>query len=348
MLKIKNIRSVLQCVLLFIISLTGCTNESRIVTPSFYHWQTHLSLSIPEHSLLDQLGIQKIYPKFFDVDWDFIKRSAVPKAIIQFTSANVNDYKLVPTIFITNRTFIHIPDNQIDHLVQKIYGKIQYLAKELPIEEIQIDCDWTNSTRIKYFDFLEKMKEVMNKHQQILSTTIRLHQFKNPDLTGVPPVPKGTLMVYNVGALEQWPEQNSILSKDQLLPYLQKFNQYPLHLDIALPIFAWGVVYRKTKMIKLVNNLRAEMLKNKEGIKQITENRFELTKSRYINGYYFYAGDRIRTEAISPELLLETAQLLDNQNPDRSIDLTFYHLDTSTIKYYTHEHFQQVISIFER
>lgn len=332
---------------LFLIGLSHCQPVDHKVTPAFYHWQTHLNLTEVEQQLLQDLNIRTLYVKFFDVDWDFVRQQAVPKATVQITPKLDSSLRIIPTIFITNRTFLHIPEQNMDTLVGNVYKKLKFLANRKPIQEIQIDCDWTNRTRIQYFTFLNKLKERFVEQAISLSATIRLHQFKYPDETGIPPVSKGMLMVYNVGELENWAEPNSILALKTLKPYLSSIEAYPIKLDLALPIFAWGVVYRGPKLIKLINNLRYEMLDTHSYVKQLAENRYELTKSSYINGYYLYEGDRIRTERISPELLIQTSNLLAKNRPFKQFNLAFYHLDTSTIKHYQNEHFRQVISIFE-
>ena len=73
-----------------------------------------------------------------------------------------------------------------------------------------------------------------------LSATIRLHQVKYREETGVPPVDYGVLMYYNMGHISAM-GANSIYDRSTALRYLGKLREYPLPLDIALPMFAWGV-----------------------------------------------------------------------------------------------------------
>ncbi len=72
---------------------------------------------------------------------------------------------------------------------------------------LQIDCDWTTKTAPKYFYFLQQIREKLDAHEDggtfaslaMLSATIRLHQVKYPEKSGMPPVDKGVLMFYNMG-----------------------------------------------------------------------------------------------------------------------------------------------------
>ncbi len=336
-----------RIVVLFFVCLSSCQKTARKVSPAFYHWQTHFSLSQQENLYLSQIGAEKIYVKFFDVDWDFGRRAAVPLATVQFDTLTLPTQRIIPTVFITNRTFLNLPEDRVEILADNVHQKLNYLIADKTVEEVQMDCDWTAKTRGKYFHFLELLQQKVKQENRFLSITIRLHQFKYPQQTGIPPVSKGMLMVYNVGKLEDWFEQNSILTEKGLTPYLGDFSKYPLELDIALPIFSWGVVYRDRKLIKLINNLRTADLQDTSIFKQLTENRFEIKKSNYLNGYYMYAGDRIRLEAISPSLLNVTADVLAKNDPANELTVAFYHLDSSTIKHYHHEQIQEIIAQFE-
>ena len=174
----------------------------------------------------------------------------------------MEDLELIPTIFITNRTLLHLPTAKIDTLAARIVARTKALMKQLPdarIQEIQLDCDWTQKTKVSYFSLLEKIQAFCGADVQ-LSATIRLHQLKFANRTGIPPVDRGMLMFYNMGDLERWESANSILDNSIASQYLDARNTYPLDLDIALPIFAWGVLYRKGRMTKLINNLEAKQL----------------------------------------------------------------------------------------
>jgi hypothetical protein len=95
------------------------------------------------------------------------------------------DTSIIPVVYITNHTFHHFRKEDAESLAQKVFSKIDSIAKENSISynEIQIDCDWSDSTRELYFSFLGKMKSIS---QKTISTTIRLHQVKYFERTGIP------------------------------------------------------------------------------------------------------------------------------------------------------------------
>ena len=219
---------------ILILLFLGCEKKERQTIPAFYHWQTNFDLSPSENTFLDSMNVQKLYVKFFDVDWDFNQADAFPQAIVQFDDVE-KDFHIIPTIFITNRTLIQLPSNSIPDLAQKIVYKIKTLAIS-EIQEIQLDCDWSPSTEKKYFQLLTAIRQNIDV---TLSATIRLHQVKFAEATGVPPVDKGMLMFYNMDEVGQLETQNSILDLEIAQQYLHNFNKYPIPLDVALPLFSW-------------------------------------------------------------------------------------------------------------
>jgi len=118
------------------------------------------------------------------------------------------------------------------------------------LKEIQIDCDWTESTRDKYFEFLRAIKKEFK--DKMISCTIRMYPYKYPTKAGVPPVDKGMLMIYNVGDVTKAESGNSIFDKKEVTKYLNGKEKYPLILDYAFPIFEWLSVYRNNKLIKIL------------------------------------------------------------------------------------------------
>ncbi len=351
----ETLRSLMYFVLFF--SLTAC--EKRLpakVFPAFYHWQTHLQLTDNERLHLDSLGAKKLYVKFFDVDWDETTQQPVPLAQIEMDTARLAGLDIVPTIFITNRTLLYLPLEQTDSLAGRIFQKIQALAQpaNFAFREFQFDCDWSEQTKEKYFRLLTSFRQktgstksqIPNPKSQIpnpksqITATIRLHQVKFFEKTGVPPVDRGMLMFYNMGDLEDWQTENSILDLEAAGKYFSPdhFGDYPLPLDVALPLFRWGVLFRDGELIKLIPNLQRIDLQDSLRFEKTDEHRFAAKKNTYLQGIYLYSGDQIRLEQVTPGQLKQATQLLQSHvnNSRKSVvpDLTiaFYHLDTFNMK----------------
>ena len=100
-------------------------------------------------------------------------------------------------------------------------------------------------------------------------------------------------------------------------------------------------------MTKLINNLSVNDLAQDERFIKIDKNHFQLSKSTYLEGYYLYQDDIIRTEAISCDLLEEAAQLLSQKQWSDTLNISFYHLDTTTIKNHPHATLEKVCDYFD-
>lgn len=305
--------------------LVGCNKPHKKVTPAFYHWKTAFNITSADEAYLNQIGVKKLYAKVFDVDWDFNEQTALPHAIIKLDSVSTN-FKIIPCIFITNRTLKNISDTGLDTLANNITQLLLSITRNVPAisNELQLDCDWTETTQQKYFNLINLLKAKLSTKFSLFSCTIRLHQVKYYQATGVPPVNKGMLMFYNMGELNNNENQNSIIDIEIAKKYFVNFDKYPLPLDVALPLYSWAVVTRKDKVIGLINNPHVEELNRKakynNGIYTVTKNGFYKSTMLYVN-------DEIRIETCKKETLMQAAELLTNQIKGDSITVSFYHLD---------------------
>ena len=285
------------------------------------------------------------------MDWDAARGGAIPVGIIEKKGQLEDgfDFELIPTLFITNRTLLNITDDAIPKLSERIENKINEIreANNWSFKEVQIDCDWSQQTKTKYFELLDRLGKHFRKYNVKLSATIRLHQVKFYRETGVPPVDRGMLMFYNVGNLTKVETENSILDLAEAKKYLVNFESYPLSLDVALPIFRWGVLFRDRKMIKLINNLDGEALVDTTRFLKLEHNRYQVIKSTYLQGHYLYEGDLIRLEQIVESQLEEAVQILKKEIKNPELTISFYHLDSFTINNHPYEKLERLIQSLE-
>ena len=329
--------------------ISACQPKPQ-VKRAFYHWQTNLSLSPTEQKSLQALQVSRLYAKFFDVDWDEAQGQIVPLASIQIDTAGLQHLELIPVIYITNRTWDHVESEaQLETLVQRVIAKIDALSQPLgkpSLSEIQIDCDWTAGSRSVYFAFLEKLSNKLAQRKCRVSATIRLHQYKYPQRTGIPPVASGTLMLYNVGDLESWEEENSIFSKSAVEAYAP-LPKYPLSLDVVLPAFSWGVLFREGEMIRLLNELRVEDLQGDTRFEQIAPQRFRVQKSTYLNGHYLYQGDLLRIETCGYAELLAAARFAEKHLSVSGLHwVAIYHWHPRLKKVLSDDELEDVFAVF--
>lgn len=304
----------------------GC-GKSRVPAITFYFWQSDWS---PESTsgLWENFPLQApLHLRFFDLDWDPSREEVILRGPLQVQATLPDEF--IPVVFITNRTFVHLPADRMDAVVELTLSQLQKMGWEGK-GEIQFDCDWTVETRENFFSFLSRFR-AMAGPEVVLSATIRLHQVKFPEKTGIPPVDRGTLMFYNMGNLQEADEPNSILNLQIGEDYLAKLPDYPMSLDIALPIFGWAVVRRYEKVVALLPEVTPEHLREDSLIEFSEGNYAKVAKSHYFRENYLYKGDEIRLEGASIERLKEAAALLRRFAPETGFrNLVFYHISQVT------------------
>jgi hypothetical protein len=349
MKKVFSLNSFFLALSIIFLSSACQKPKERDVIPAFYHWKSTVDISNFEANYLKAISAKRIYLRFFDVDWDGATGQPLPIASVEVKTTFSDSLEIIPTVFITNRTFLNLSAKDISQLVDNILKKVNQFNLKFPLnkfKEIQFDCDWSPKTQKKYFDFLKEIKSKLQNKSTRLSSTIRLHQIKFFEKTGVPPVDRGVLMFYNMGNVEDINAENSVLNLKIAKQYLKNFEKYPLPIDIALPIFSWGVLIREGKMINLINNLRAADLRDESRFSKIDETHFEIIKSTYLQGYYLYKGDVIRLESAPVKLLQDSADLLSNLLAETELTIIFYHLDSIAINNYSHEALEDICNRF--
>lgn len=338
----KNVRKFIYFIAF--ITFLACKDEPQHPTISrgFYHWKTKFSLSKSEKEILDTLHIQKLYIHFFDVDYDFTQKQATPKALVQLGAMPTQE--IVPTVFITNRTIQQLSQAQILDLAKNILLKINELCKEKAIhyQEIQLDCDWSKTTKSKYFLLLHTLKKQLPSKCK-LSATIRLHQIKFADITGVPPADRGLLMCYNVDDWRSEQTQNSIFDARVVEQYLHNFESYDLPLDIAMPIFSQTIVYRNHQFLTFLNNKKENELTSSYFLEKTSkEHTFIAKKDTSAWGFAFRKGDIFRAESPDFDAQKIISEQLIKKIKNDSLTFLLYHLDTPIIDSYTYEKLKSV------
>lgn len=317
-------------IFLFVLFLLfNCTdNKDRDYT--FYYWKTNLTLNPAEKTALQNAKVPLLYTRFFDVDK--IGGKFQPVGVITKDSTFNTDKKIVPVVFIKNEAFININKEEIKFLAESIHNLIKKKSAELQLStnnEIQIDCDWTAGTKEDYFQFLKTLKQISQKN---ITCTLRLHQVKDKTATGIPPVEKVYLMCYATSSPLENSTKNSILDVLTLKNYLSGLKDYPLKLDIALPIYSWGIVTNFKNKHKLINALTIEDLEKNPNFIKVSENNYRVIKEGFYFGMYFSKNFTIKIESVSQKSMDETLKYIDNKISEYNI--IYYQLDSRFLKKY--------------
>lgn len=318
------------------------------VTKSVYFWKNTFTITTADSILLRQMGINKVYCKLMDVDWSPVHHAYPASQTHIYTTTQLRQ-QFVPVVFITNRTMQNCGSNEIADLAQKLWAKISPLRKDYKIDEIQLDCDWTESSRKNYFNLISALKKISSTK---ISVTIRLHQYKYRSKTGIPPADRGMLMCYNIDDIKNIETENSIYTESEALKYFTVKSPYPLELDFALPSFSWGVLFSRGKFKAIIDELDENKLEYKSYIAPLGNNRYQVTadvvhqRPKAFDDIYLRNGDIIRYENIDKEAFISSATVAYRALNNKAPAVAFFSYDTLTIKTFGLDTYEKVYSTF--
>lgn len=310
-----------------------------------YYWKTTFNLSDWDQEFLREHEIKRIYMRLFDVVYDFDydgDRKPVPQATIRFNDPLPEGVEIVPVVYITLRAMERVcPDSDFstDEFAYLLYKRIKAMAVGngfSDFREVQLDCDWTVSTKDNFFSLCVALGELFREDGVLLSSTIRLHQLRFEP----PPVDKGVLMLYNTGAFYKPDTKNSILDKADVEPYFSQPVEYDLPLSLAFPVFSWSLQFDKDGYF----------------IRILHYDDFG-SQFRHVGGYtytytfednehcydYIGEGDRIRHEAPDYSEIQLVKELVTSRICSPLCGNVIYHLDSLELSRFTKEEIDSIL-----
>ena len=272
------------------------------LTISFYSW---------ENSFNEKKIKEKLYIKVLDIAYS--TKLEIIKSNLQETPKD-----FIPVVYITNETMQNVDYSLVsDRILQGL--------KNYNFSELQIDCDWSNLSQSNYFKLLLDLKTKLNK---TLSATIRLHQIKYYQKTGIPPVDYGVLMYYNMSNISDINTKNSILDNEIAKKYHYNFNTYKLKLKLALPLYSQAIQFRQNKALSIFEGIEKKDFDS--NFEQISPNIYKTLNSSYFMGRYIYKDDIFRFEDSSEneiKIALDDFLKLSNNRFDEIIFYTLKYKD---------------------
>lgn len=316
----------------------GCHHPARQI--SFYYWRTQFAPDSTEQQAIRYNSVQTLYTRFFDVDFLPADTSPIAVSPLKIDAGSITT-GMVPVVYIRNRVFERLDTNRIAGLCKKVHDLVTAISRTANIHaaSIQFDCDWTLHTRYNYFLFLQQYKKLS---KEIITATIRLHQVKYAATTGIPPVDGGILMYYNMGDINAG-TTNSIYDKSIAARYIPSLQTYPLPLDIALPLFAWGLQLRAGKVVKLLNKMNFRHFQNDTNFIATGKDRYTAQHACFHGGYYFMENDSVKTEQVTEKDLLDITAQINRYSNKRIGNLLFYDLDTENLVLYDKNIFRKML-----
>ncbi len=282
-----------------------------------YYWRTTFDIDSAEAAFIERHKIGRIYLRMFDVatERDFLSGASeiVPIATTQFASPPAADIEIVPVVYITIDALREMNGREAEYgaLIAKRLLAMASYNKCGTTREIQLDCDWTASTRESYHNLCRRVRDKLAPKGIELSVTIRLHQL----CEAPPPAHRGGLMLYNTGAIKNPDTRNSILHIDDVRPYIRNMRN-PIPLDYIYPLFGWGVKFKDNKFVSIV-----------------PDDSVALAEKEYI-----------RYERAAAADILEVKKFVEEHLGPPASGNILYHLDYSQLKNYTNDEISKILS----
>lgn len=322
----------------------------RLRCNAVYHWKTTFSLDSAELSFLEKNDVRRMYVRLFDVDLNTSPMDSyanpVPVGTTLFREREPQGVEVVPCVFITTKVLKFLSGPSLSHdepsgLASRIYKRVKNMMDYNglgPLTEIQLDCDWTESTRDIFYGLCKKVTALAHADSVETSATIRLHQLSSTP----PPVDRGVLMVYNTGALRSSGTRNSILDYNDVKAYLGgKTIHYGIPLDFAFPTYGWGVLFRKGTFMCILHETD---FGDANHYSANSDGTFTVRRDHVLEGHYLYEGDIIRLEYPDAEVVNKAADLTASSVLDSLHSVILYHLDSNNLAKYTDDDIAQIYS----
>ena len=316
---------------LILLITEGCTTDSSSrKNISFYHWKSKAVFNESYEKAINISKTNKIYLHYFDIETKYepnvMNDGVFPIYVLKSVATEYQKFEIVPVVYITNRVFktkgLDITD--LSNRIKKLITQISEDHFDKEIKQIQIDCDWTESTKYAYFELL---KQLQNNFK--INVTIRLHQIKYKNRTGIPPVKKGTLMLYNVGDLKN-NQQNSTLESSIVKQYINTETNYPLSLNIGLPLFSQTIITNNDNEIKIIKNTERTVIENDNHFRKIDKMNFMVVQDTLYKGFYLCNGYNLKLEEIKETEIITSYQIIE-QSKLIIDEIIFYHLDENAL-----------------
>lgn len=300
---------------------------------SIYFWKTVFKPDSVELDFLARHNVRRLYLRMFDVVVD--NNDVVPNATTRFETYYTKYPKanFIPVVYITLDALRAMNGREAE-LARLIVTRVSNMCsfnRLGGVSELQLDCDWTESTRESYFKLCDKTKTFIDNKGLgwDLSSTIRLHQLRE----SAPPVDRGVLMVYNTGNFNNPDARNSIIDPDDVKPYIKSLDSYTLPLDVAYPTYSWQLLYRDRQFAGLTRGL--DTTDTTRFAHTNGPNSYRVLKTFPHGDRAIKRGDVVRTEYSDYATVKTVKDMIDSHLTRRRHSTILYHLDSSNLSKYT-------------
>lgn len=302
------------CFLLSIGLTLSCSKPKPMPTTmrSVYYWSTTLNMDSVKTAFMRNYDISRMYIRYFDVVADQSGR-AVPNATLKFATDVPQGIDIVPTVFVMPEC-LRQDRSRLASLIVKRVVQMNETNDVYNVKEIQIDCDWTQSTRQLYAEFMQAMMRECHSRHLKLSSTIRLHQLAQTP----PPADRGVLMMYNTGDATDIRCHKPILDMHDAAPYLPRLKDYKLKLSTAYPIFAWRILFRGGRFVGFIHH----------------EDEYPILPS-----------DSIVLRQPSADDIIEAVNIIGGRRPDANNETILFDLNNNNINRFKRKDYEKILNM---
>ncbi len=299
---------------------------------NFYYWKNKFNIGIDVQDSARELGATTLYVHFFDIVCEDGK--ATPMSVLHKTNWYEDgldesylwedSVKLVPVVSIDNNVF-SIDRYKKNKLAEDIVDLVNRTTKR-EFTEVQLDCDWTETTKDKYFSLIYAVRKKLKGKR--VSCTIGINHVRDSLSVGIPPVGRGYLKCYSL-------DSDSILSIQELKNNSSAIKGYPLQLDYAFPIYSWAVASNTSGEVRQFEGLSKEELKGPD-FEFVTENKYKVVEGSFVDNVFLNKDFTIEFKEVEVSSLRTAKQILD-ETLDHGYNIVYFQLDEASVKKYSME-----------
>jgi hypothetical protein len=365
--------------LIFLISCTGDDKPNR----SVFLWKSKQVLEKTDRNRIRALGITHFFVRYADVHWNPIYQIVEPVAGSDPEYFSRIPYQITPVFFITNDVLVNSNNDNLLKLASNIaslyYGIHHEFAEnyadalyyqfgnysnnvERPLffcnidsmakrwqnrnHSLLIDCDWTVSTQEKYFSLLSEIAKLLPDIE--VQSSLRLWQYRDYKLSGVPPVDRCLLMCYSTGDPANPDEHNAIVDYQTIQEYINH-SHYPLELDIALPVYSWATLFRNRKLVGIISPMSLkELVADSSTYSRIDSTHFTVKLDTVMGNTYYRYGDEVCYQGIEANELMKISEWVDRMiDPSSNDKISLFSYDTLYFNQIGNENIKKVFRIFD-
>jgi len=285
-----------------------------------------------EKEFINYQDIQKVYVRFFEAGFNEKTKKPYISNLLTINEKPTKAYRIVPIIIIKDKIFQYVNNENIEELSNFICQKITQIISDhklTDIIEIQVDCDWELNSKIKYFKLLENIRKNMLFEDKILTATLKLQKINFIKISDVLPIDRCMLKCYNTGNIRDYNLKNSIFDFKESEKYIEIIKNFPIPVDLSIPVFSRAIVFKIQKFKMLIDNITEEEIKSSNKFEILQSHYFKAKENLELKGCLIQKDEIIRAEATDFSQLLKFAEKTKLNNANYTVTL-FYLNDAIT------------------